>query len=56
MKIYSWNMLFRNTDLDRAFSFIKSLDFDVFCLQEVPEKNLLIACVNTLELKEEKLK
>lgn len=37
MKIYSWNMLYRNPDQDRAFSFIKDLDFDVLCLQEVPE-------------------
>lgn len=37
MTIYSWNMLFRNQELDRAFSFIESADFDFFCLQEVPE-------------------
>ncbi len=37
MKIYSWNMLFRNPDMDRAFEFIANADFDVFCLQEVPE-------------------
>lgn len=37
MKIYSWNMLFRNPDMDRAFQFIANADFDVFCLQEVPE-------------------
>jgi endonuclease/exonuclease/phosphatase family metal-dependent hydrolase len=37
MKIYSWNMLFRNKELDRAFEFIKESDFDIFCLQEVPE-------------------
>lgn len=37
MKIYSWNMLFRNSELDRAFEFIKDSDFDIFCLQEVPE-------------------
>jgi endonuclease/exonuclease/phosphatase family metal-dependent hydrolase len=36
MKIYSWNMLFRNKELDRAFDFISHSDFDVFCLQEVP--------------------
>lgn len=37
MKIYSWNMLFRNRELDRAFKFITESDFDIFCLQEVPE-------------------
>lgn len=37
MKIYSWNMLFRNRELDRAFAFIRDADFDIFCLQEVPE-------------------
>ena len=30
-------MLFRNRELDRAFDFIKHSDFDIFCLQEVPE-------------------
>ncbi len=37
MRIYSWNMLFRNRELDRAFQFISQSDFDIFCLQEVPE-------------------
>lgn len=37
MIIYSWNMLFRNRKLDRAFTFIAESDFDIFCLQEVPE-------------------
>lgn len=37
MKIYSWNILFRNKELDRAFEFIAKSDFDIFCLQEVPE-------------------
>lgn len=36
MKIYSWNMLFSNPDLDRAFEFVRDSEFDVFCLQEVP--------------------
>jgi endonuclease/exonuclease/phosphatase family metal-dependent hydrolase len=40
MKLYSWNMFHRNAKLDRAFEFIKALDFDVLCLQEVPEKFL----------------
>lgn len=30
-------MLYRNRELDRAFDFIKNADFDIFCLQEVPE-------------------
>ena len=33
-------MLFRNRELDRAFTFIRGADFDIFCLQEVPEKFL----------------
>src|SRR3989344_3827420 len=37
MKIYSWNILFRNRELDRAFNFISKTNFDIFCLQEVPE-------------------
>lgn len=37
MKIYSWNMLFRNRELDRALEFVSKSDFDIFCLQEVPE-------------------
>lgn len=37
VKIYSWNMLYRNRELDRAFDFISHADFDIFCLQEVPE-------------------
>lgn len=40
MKIYSWNMLFRNRELDRAFKFIAESDFDIFCLQEVPSEFL----------------
>lgn len=37
MKIYSWNILFRNKEQDRAFEFVSKSDFDIFCLQEVPE-------------------
>lgn len=37
MKIYSWNMLFRNAEQDRAIEFISKSDFDIFCLQEVPK-------------------
>lgn len=33
-------MLFRNRELDRAFDFISKSDFDIFCLQEVPEEFL----------------
>lgn len=40
MKIYSWNMLYRNEELDHAFDFITKSDFDVFCLQEVPKEFL----------------
>ncbi len=29
-------MLFRNKELDRAFEFVRTADFDIFCLQEVP--------------------
>lgn len=36
MTIYSWNMLFRNAELDRAFAFIAEGAFDCLCLQEVP--------------------
>lgn len=30
-------MLFSNRKLDQAFEFIRQADFDIFCLQEVPE-------------------
>ena len=40
MKIYSWNILFRNQKLDRAFAFIRDAEWDLFCLQEVPEEFL----------------
>lgn len=46
MKIYSWNMLFRNKEADRALAFIVGSDFDIFCLQEVPEG--LLAKLKTL--------
>ncbi len=36
MKIYSWNILYRNQELNAAFEFIAHADFDIFCLQEVP--------------------
>ncbi len=37
MKLYSWNMYSYNQRLDQAFDFIQNLDFDFFCLQEVPK-------------------
>lgn len=40
MKIYSWNMLFKNREVDRAFTFIRDSEWDVFSLQEVPEEFL----------------
>ncbi len=40
MKIYSWNMFCFNTRQQAAFDFIAQADFDIFCLQEVPEKFL----------------
>jgi len=40
MRVYSWNMLFRNQELDRAFEFIANSNFDIFCLQEVPTEFL----------------
>lgn len=55
MKIYSWNILFNNHEFDRAFEFIAQSDFDIFCLQEVPEeflKRLMIlpcSIVHTIE-------
>lgn len=30
-------MLYRNAELERAFAFIRDGDWDIFCLQEVPE-------------------
>ncbi|MBI2410107.1 endonuclease/exonuclease/phosphatase family protein [Candidatus Kaiserbacteria bacterium] len=33
-------MLFRNRELERAFAFIRDADFDIFCLQEVPDNFL----------------
>jgi len=48
MTIYSWNMLYRNTELDRAFEFISHADFDIFCLQEVSEE--FLARLKTLPL------
>lgn len=37
MKIYSWNMLFKNADLDAALAFVSDSDADIFCIQEAPE-------------------
>ncbi|MCR4325786.1 MAG: endonuclease/exonuclease/phosphatase family protein [Patescibacteria group bacterium] len=38
MKIYSWNVCYRNADFDAALRYIGQLDFDVLCLQEVPAR------------------
>ncbi|MDE2078858.1 MAG: endonuclease/exonuclease/phosphatase family protein [Patescibacteria group bacterium] len=35
MNIYSWNVWYRNQTPDKAFAYIRDLDFDVLCLQEV---------------------
>lgn len=35
MKIYSWNVFCYNRRLDSVMKFIKELDYDVLCLQEV---------------------
>jgi endonuclease/exonuclease/phosphatase family metal-dependent hydrolase len=40
MIIYSWNILYRNKRFDRAFEWISHADFDILCLQEVPEEFL----------------
>ena len=37
MKIYSWNILYRNKEAEQAFDFIAHADCEIFCLQEVPE-------------------
>ncbi len=37
VKIYSWNIYFRNHLFERALEFIQSHEFDVFCLQEVTD-------------------
>lgn len=42
MNVYSWNIFFRNGKLARAYEFIRALDFDVLCLQEVPEEFLYL--------------
>ena len=39
-------MKFCNRELDRAFAFIAQSDFDIFCLQEVPEE--FLGRLNTL--------
>jgi endonuclease/exonuclease/phosphatase family metal-dependent hydrolase len=40
MKIYSWNMLYKNPDLEGAFDFIQKCKADIICLQEVPTRFL----------------
>ncbi len=39
-------MFYRNREQDRAFEFIAKSDFDIFCLQEVPE--IFLARLKTL--------
>ena len=41
MKIYSWNVVCYNKKLAEMRDFIEHLDFDVLCLQEVPEDLLI---------------
>lgn len=40
MKIYSWNVLDRNASIPGAAKWVRELDFDVLCLQEVNEELL----------------
>lgn len=48
-------MLFRNKELDRAFEFIRTTNFDIFCLQEVPAdfltrlETLPFYCASTID-------
>lgn len=37
MNILSWNMLYRNEEVERAYTFISESGADIVCLQEVPE-------------------
>jgi endonuclease/exonuclease/phosphatase family metal-dependent hydrolase len=46
MKIYSWNVLCYNKKFDEMCDFIRNLDFDVLCLQEVTPE--LLACLKTM--------
>ena len=59
MKIYSWNMLFHNAEPDRAFEFIAKSDFDIFCLQEVPQafldRLLALPCYHAYTIDVERL-
>jgi exonuclease III len=36
MKVYSWNVCLFNKRIDEMADYIRALDFDVLCLQEVP--------------------
>ncbi len=58
MIIYSWNMLYRNAELERAFDFVSQTDFDLFCLQEVPpvflERLKTLPCHIAFEIDTEK--
>ena len=37
MKIYSWNVYYHSKTPEKQFEYIKNLDLDILCLQEVPE-------------------
>lgn len=37
VKIYSWNMYRWNRQRDQVIDFIKNLEFDILCIQEVPQ-------------------
>ncbi len=42
MKVYSWNVLCNNKKVKELCNFIETLDFDVFCLQELTPEMLAI--------------
>jgi endonuclease/exonuclease/phosphatase family metal-dependent hydrolase len=41
MKVYSWNVLRSNKNIPEMCNYIKGLDFDFICLQEVTEEMLV---------------
>ncbi len=57
MKIYSWNVNCLNKNLDAVFEFIRTREFDVMCLQEVPEallqrlRKLPYSCVSHVDFR-----
>lgn len=40
IKIITWNMLFKNKELDRAYEFLLKENADIICIQETPKKFL----------------